>query len=218
MSSAHRVFQNTWRFKRDERPEKSGRIRSNCLLVRQSRHWGGLCRPMSWNAPNDCGAPRCARRESGVHRLTGRPYRHLRPTVGRPRGSRRRATKALGCTAGEALRRLAHHLRSRHLWVEATQQTRAPFDSAIVCTGGGGLIAGIGTILRDYHESTSLFTAEPEGWDDHKMSLAAGARIEAGGNHSGFCDGLLAPIPGELTFKINTANDTQRPLYIGRQR
>jgi len=93
--------------------------------------------------------------------------------------------------------------------LEVTKQTRTPFDSAIVCTGGGGLIAGIGTILRDYHESTSLFTAEPEGWDDHKMSFAAGERIEAGGNHSGFCDGLLAPIPGELTFKINTANDTR---------
>ena len=93
--------------------------------------------------------------------------------------------------------------------LEATKETRAPFDSAIVCTGGGGLIAGIGTILRDYHDSTSLFTAEPEGWDDHKKSFAAGERIEAGGNHSGFCDGLLAPLPGELTFKINTANDTR---------
>ena len=92
--------------------------------------------------------------------------------------------------------------------LEALEQTRAAFDSAIVCTGGGGLVAGIGTILRDRRGSTRLFTAEPEGWDDHKMSFANRERVAARGDPSGFCDGLLAPIPGELTFKINTANGT----------
>lgn len=89
---------------------------------------------------------------------------------------------------------------------EAMRQTANDFDGAIVCTGGGGLAAGLGTYLRFHNPACRIFTAEPEGWDDHRVSLAAGARTPATGKGSGWCDGLLAPVPGELTFEINQAN------------
>ena len=51
---------------------------------------------------------------------------------------------------------------------------------------------------------TRVFSAEPEGFDDHRRSLEAGRRIanEPGGVSS--CDALMAPIPGVLTFGVNS--------------
>lgn len=90
--------------------------------------------------------------------------------------------------------------------LEALEQAGRAFDSAIICTGGGGLSAGMGTYLRSKSDSTQVYTAEPHGWDDHRISLLAGSRTEAPADGSDWCDGLLAPIPGELTFAINQAN------------
>ena len=90
--------------------------------------------------------------------------------------------------------------------LEALRQSFTTFDSAIVCTGGGGLAAGIGTYLRRHNPDVSIFTAEPAGWDDHRQSFTLGSRTYATGIGSQWCDGLLAPVPGELTFKINQAN------------
>ena len=90
--------------------------------------------------------------------------------------------------------------------LEVTQQTDIEYDSAIVCTGGGGLMAGVGTILKQHSPSIRLLTAEPEGWDDHRASLALGERVAAPATGSELCDGLLAPMPGELTFAVNIAN------------
>lgn len=90
--------------------------------------------------------------------------------------------------------------------LEALRQSSTTFDSAIVCTGGGGLAAGIGTYLRRHNPDVSIFTAEPAGWDDHRQSFTLGSRTYATGTGSQWCDGLLAPVPGELTFRINQAN------------
>ena len=89
---------------------------------------------------------------------------------------------------------------------EVMAQVPATIDSAIICTGGGGLAAGIGTYLRSHSFETRIFTAEPEGWHDHQLSFQRGRRVNAPGDGELLCDGLLAPIPGELTFSINQAN------------
>ena len=89
---------------------------------------------------------------------------------------------------------------------EVIAQVPATIDSAIICTGGGGLAAGIGTYLRSHSFETRIFTAEPEGWQDHQLSFQRGMRVHAPGDGEPLCDGLLAPIPGELTFSINQAN------------
>ena len=92
---------------------------------------------------------------------------------------------------------------------EIMAQVPATIDAAIICTGGGGLAAGIGTYLKSRHPETRIFTAEPEGWHDHQLSLQRGIRVNAPGDGEPLCDGLLAPIPGELTFSINQANNAE---------
>jgi threonine dehydratase len=77
-------------------------------------------------------------------------------------------------------------------------------DDVVVCCSGGGLTAGIAIAMGELAPTARIWTAEPEAHDDHRRSLAAGRRQrnEPGAPHS-FCDSLLAPMPGELTFAIN---------------
>ncbi|RBI87566.1 threonine/serine dehydratase [Rhodosalinus halophilus] len=72
----------------------------------------------------------------------------------------------------------------------------------LVCAGGGGLSAGIALALEAKAPGLRVRTVEPVGYDDWARSLASGRRerntVEAGG----FCDAILTPQPGELTFPI----------------
>jgi threonine dehydratase len=90
--------------------------------------------------------------------------------------------------------------------LEAVRQINTMIDSAIICAGGGGLAAGIGSYLKHNLPNINIYTAEPDGWDDHKISFANKARIACNNNKPGICDGVLTPIPGELTFAINMQN------------
>jgi threonine dehydratase len=77
-------------------------------------------------------------------------------------------------------------------------------DDVIVCCSGGGLTAGIAIAIAQLAPQAGVWTAEPEAYDDHRRSLAAGRRqCNEPGMPQSFCDALLAPIPGELTFSIN---------------
>jgi threonine dehydratase len=76
-------------------------------------------------------------------------------------------------------------------------------DAMLVCTGGGGLIAGCALALSDVSPATKLYSVEPEGWDDTARSLRSAQRERNDLTGSKFCDALLTPTPGELTFSIN---------------
>lgn len=76
-------------------------------------------------------------------------------------------------------------------------------DLALVCCGGGGLVAGCGIALRDAWPEIQVFSVEPLGFDDTRRSLVAGERTGAEPGASSICDALLAPMPGELTFALN---------------
>jgi threonine dehydratase len=77
-------------------------------------------------------------------------------------------------------------------------------DDVVVCCSGGGLTAGIVLALERLAPHTSVWTAEPEHYDDHRRSLESGRRQRnEPGVPASFCDALLAPMPGELTFAIN---------------
>ena len=76
-------------------------------------------------------------------------------------------------------------------------------DCFLTPAGGGGLAAGCALALSDVSPLTRIYTVEPEGWDDTARSLAAGERLANSGRGSLFCDSLLTPIPGEMTFAIN---------------
>lgn len=76
-------------------------------------------------------------------------------------------------------------------------------DALLVCTGGGGLVAGCALAMEAVSPRTRLYSVEPAGWDDTAQSLAAGRRVGNAPGGSMLCDALLSPMPGEITFAIN---------------
>jgi threonine dehydratase len=72
-----------------------------------------------------------------------------------------------------------------------------------VCCGGGGLTAGCATALAAETPETKVYVVEPAAFNDTGRSLAAGHRVANAPGATSFCDALLAPIPGEITFAIN---------------
>jgi threonine dehydratase len=79
----------------------------------------------------------------------------------------------------------------------------AVLDDVLVCTSGGGLVAGTALAIHESSPATRVWTVEPEGHDDHRRSLAAGRRERNAPGTRSCCDALLAPEPGVLTFEIN---------------
>jgi threonine dehydratase len=92
------------------------------------------------------------------------------------------------------------------LALEAVAQLRAlgtAVDAALLPAGGGGLIAGCSIALIAAFPEAAIFAVEPQGFDDTARSLAAGERLANAPGAQSFCDALLAPMPGELTFELN---------------
>jgi len=90
--------------------------------------------------------------------------------------------------------------------LEMIDQARAlgvTLDSVYVCVGGGGLIAGCALAFEALSPVTRVYAVEPAGFDDTARSLAAGHRVANAPGERSFCDALLTPEPGELTFAIN---------------
>jgi threonine dehydratase len=79
----------------------------------------------------------------------------------------------------------------------------ATLDAVITCCGGGGLTAGIALAISAESPGMPIYTAEPEGFDDTRRSLASGERQSNDPAARSICDALLAPMPGVLTFAIN---------------
>jgi threonine dehydratase len=75
-------------------------------------------------------------------------------------------------------------------------------DAVLVPAGGGGLVAGTGLAFPDA-KATDIYCVEPQDFDDHRRSLAAGERVGSPESAQSFCDALMAPLPGEMTFAIN---------------
>lgn len=79
-------------------------------------------------------------------------------------------------------------------------------DLLLVPCGGGGLLAGVSTAMRELSPATEIFGVEPENYDDHRRSLKAGRRVRIKGDSFTRCDALAATIPGEITWSINKRN------------
>jgi threonine dehydratase len=79
----------------------------------------------------------------------------------------------------------------------------ARIDAAVICCGGGGLIAGCATALAHHVRGIEIVAAEPAGFDDTARSLKAGARVGVAPGATTICDALMAATPGELTFEVN---------------
>ena len=76
-------------------------------------------------------------------------------------------------------------------------------DALLVCTGGGGLVAGCALALEGVSPATLIYAVEPQDWDDTARSLASGSRLGNAPGGSMLCDALLSTMPGRLTFEVN---------------
>lgn len=74
--------------------------------------------------------------------------------------------------------------------------------TVLTCCGGGGLTAGIALALEARAPEMRVRPVEPEGFDDTARSLAAGRIVANSGPESGFCDAILTPAPGQITFPV----------------
>jgi len=77
-------------------------------------------------------------------------------------------------------------------------------DAMAANASGGGLIAGCALAFAARSPATKIYCAEPDGFDDHARSLAAGNRLRNAPGASSICDALMANMPGQLTFAINS--------------
>jgi threonine dehydratase len=76
-------------------------------------------------------------------------------------------------------------------------------DIVVVTASGGGLTAGIALAVRAHVPHAALYTAEPQGFDDHARSFRSGRREQNMAVSGTICDALMARMPGKLTFAIN---------------
>ncbi len=90
------------------------------------------------------------------------------------------------------------------------QEKNLPLQMLLSPCGGGGLIAGASVAVKSIFPDIQVYSVEPEAFDDHSRSLQSGKREHIQAGASSFCDALLAPSPGELTWEINKEN-----LYQG---
>jgi threonine dehydratase len=77
-------------------------------------------------------------------------------------------------------------------------------DIVVAPASGGGLIAGVATAIKARFPLAELIVAEPEFYDDHGLSLRAGHREAHHAAGRTICDALMAAMPGEMTFSINS--------------
>ncbi len=77
-------------------------------------------------------------------------------------------------------------------------------DIVVAPASGGGLVAGVATAVLARYPHALVMSAEPEAFDDHARSLRAGKREPHHSQGRTICDALMATIPGELTFAINS--------------
>jgi len=96
-------------------------------------------------------------------------------------------------------------------------------DIVVAPVSGGGLVAGVATAIKARFPKAMLMSAEPEAFDDHARSLRAGKREPHKAEGRTICDALMASIPGEITFAINsrllsrgvTASDSDVGIAVG---
>lgn len=74
-------------------------------------------------------------------------------------------------------------------------------DAVVVCTGGGGLLAGCATAVRGVNPKVRVFGVEPELANDWYLSMQAGKPVGVDPSRT-IADGLRTPIPGKVTFPV----------------
>ena len=76
-------------------------------------------------------------------------------------------------------------------------------DIYLCSCGGGGLIAGSSLYLKNSFPNVKNFAVEPDQFNDTQLSLKNNIIVTNKQSAISFCDALLAPYPGSITFSIN---------------
>ena len=76
-------------------------------------------------------------------------------------------------------------------------------DQVLINCGGGGISAGSAVAIKALLPDTSVYTVEPEGFDDTARSLRDGVRRKNKESARSICDALQPNTPGELPFAIH---------------
>ena len=79
-------------------------------------------------------------------------------------------------------------------------------DIYLCCCGGGGLIAGTSTYLKEKFTNIKSYSVEPFGFEDTKKSLNSGKILPNKKGYTSICDAIITPQPGDVTFPINLKN------------
>jgi threonine dehydratase len=74
-------------------------------------------------------------------------------------------------------------------------------DAVLVPIGGGGLISGVATALKEIRPSIAVYGVEPKQSNSMALSLRAGKRTALEGIET-LADGLRTTMPGEKTFDV----------------
>lgn len=169
------------------------------------------------SAGNHAQALAWASRAAGVRCTVVMPERASRTKVDASRGYGAEVVLH-GATSAEAFSR-AHELEESRGLVFVH-----PFDDALVCAGagtvglevldqlsgvnavvvpvgGGGLIAGVATAIRQTHPGIRIFGVEPEGAPAMRRSLDESRPVHLDQVRT-IADGLGAPMTGELPFRV----------------
>ena len=84
--------------------------------------------------------------------------------------------------------------------LEIIQHMEAP-DAIFVAVGGGGLISGVGSVVKSLSPSTKIIAVEPEDADAFAQSLLAGSRVTLP-KVGRFADGVAVKRMGALSFEL----------------
>jgi threonine dehydratase len=75
-------------------------------------------------------------------------------------------------------------------------------DIVLVNASGGGLTAGVALAVKAANPAARIYTAEPQGFDDHARSFRSGRRESNASLSGSICDALMSQSPGQMTFEI----------------
>jgi threonine dehydratase len=85
--------------------------------------------------------------------------------------------------------------------LEMLDEVGAP-DLFLAPLGGGGLMAGCATVVKERNSGARVVGVEPDAFDDTRRSLEVGSPVEIEVGRS-IADALQVPKPGDITFEIN---------------
>jgi threonine dehydratase len=80
-------------------------------------------------------------------------------------------------------------------------EEKGELDLLVVCTGGGGLLAGCALAAKARFADMRIIAVEPEASDDWQRSIRAGKRVSVTVGKT-IADGQQLSCPGELNFLI----------------